>query len=101
MNNKEVWARPGMKCACVAVLGSHRRSNFYVCVDCSILPSGRCMARGRVSGLIFLIGDSGILKFPVATASAMAWLTSFFYFGCVEQGLLLWRFYALYRGFVC
>ena len=54
------------------------RYNFPVNVDCSVLPSGRCMTRGQVAGLIFLSGASGRIKCPVDPASAMAWLTSIF-----------------------
>ena len=36
------------------------------------------MNRGRVAGLIFLSWAPGRIKFPVAPASAMAWLTSIF-----------------------
>ena len=32
MDTKEVLDRPGATCACVAVLGSHERSKFPVCV---------------------------------------------------------------------
>ena len=60
----------------MAVLGSHERSKFPVCVDCSVLPSGRCMTRGRVAGLILLGGDPGRIKFPVSPAPTMAWLLS-------------------------
>ena len=32
MDTKDVWARPGMTCACVDAFGSHGRSKFPVCV---------------------------------------------------------------------
>ena len=69
-----MWDMPDTTCACVDDLGSHGRSKFSVCVDCSVLPSGRFMTRGRVDGLIFLSGDPGRIKCPVAPASAMDWL---------------------------
>ena len=78
MDNKEVWARPGMMCACVAALGGHGRSNFSVCIYCSALPCGRCMTRGRIDGLIFLSGYPGRIKCPFSPASAIDWLVSIF-----------------------
>ena len=48
METKEVWARPGIMCACMAALGIHGRFKLTVCVDCSVFPSGRCMTRFRV-----------------------------------------------------
>ena len=50
MDTKDAWNRPGTTCAPVDALGSHGRSKFTVCVDCSIFPYGRCMTRGLVSG---------------------------------------------------
>ena len=78
MDNKEVWARPGTTCACMADFGSHVRSKFPVYVDCSVLPSGRFMTRGRVSGLILLSEAPGRINPPVAPASKMALLASIF-----------------------
>ena len=63
---------------CVAALGSHWRSKVPVCVDCSVLPSGRCITKGHVAGLIFLSGAPGKLKYPVDSAFTMAWLNSIF-----------------------
>ena len=67
-----MWARPETTCACVYALGIHGRSKFPVFVYFSVLPTGRCMTRVRVSGLIFLSGALGRIKYPVAPASAMA-----------------------------
>ena len=78
MDNKEVWDIPGTTCACEANLSSHGRYKFTVCLDCSVLPSDRFITRGLVSGLILLSGDPGIIKFPVAPASTMAWFLSIF-----------------------
>ena len=50
MDNKEVWDRPGMTCACMDALGIHGRSRLTVCVDCIVFSSGRCMTRGLVVG---------------------------------------------------
>ena len=96
MDTKDVWARMGMECACVDDLGIHGRYKSPVCVYCSVLASRICMTRGWVSGLIFLSGDPGRIKFSVASASEMAWFLSIFYLICVEQSFLFWRFYALY-----
>ena len=60
--------RPVKKCACMSDLGSHGRPKFLVCVGCSVLTSGIFITRGQVSGLIFLIGYHGRIKFPVAPA---------------------------------
>ena len=49
-NTKEVWARPGMTCACGAALGSHGRSKLPVCVECSVFPYGKYMTRIQVDG---------------------------------------------------
>ena len=65
-------------CSCVDALDSHGRSKFSGCIYCSFLPSGRCMTRGLVAGLIFLSGDTGRIKFYVAPASEMAWFLSTF-----------------------
>ena len=75
---KDIRARPGTTCSCVAALESHGGSKLPVFVYCIIFPSGRCMTRVRVAGLIFLSGDPGRKQFPVAPASLMAWLTSIF-----------------------
>ena len=69
----------------MTALGSQGRSKFPVCVDCSVLPYGRFMTRGRVAGLIFLSGAPGRIKCPVAPASAMAWLTSIFILGVFNR----------------
>ena len=61
MGTKEVWDRPGTTCVCVAALGSHWRSKVPVCVDCSVLPSGRCITRGHIAGLIFISGAPVII----------------------------------------
>ena len=61
-NTKEVWARPGMTCACGAALGSHGRSKLPVCVYCTVFTYCRCMTRGWVAGLILLTGDPGRIK---------------------------------------
>ena len=82
MDTKEVWDRTGMTCAFVAYLGSHGRSKFPVFVDCSVLPSSRCINRGMVSGLIFLRGGLGRIKCAVTPASSMAWLTKFLFRMC-------------------
>ena len=76
MDTKDVWARPVTTFACVDALGSNGKTKFPVCVDCSVLPSGRCMTRGLVSGLTFLSGAPGIPKLHIATAYEIAWLTS-------------------------
>ena len=73
-----MWDRTGTTCYCLAALGSHGRSKFPVCVYCSVLPYGIFMTGGRVAGLIFLSGDPGRIKCPVAPVYAMAWFTSIF-----------------------
>ena len=78
MNTKELWARTGTMCACVAAFGVHGTYNFPVGVYFILFPSIRCMTRGQVSGLIFLSGNTGRIICPVAPASTMAWLTSIF-----------------------
>ena len=50
METKEVWDRPGMKCACVSALGRHGIYKFPVCVDYSVFPYGKFMTTGQVSG---------------------------------------------------
>ena len=80
MNTKEVWARPGMMCTCVADLGIHGRSKLPVCVYCTVFPYCICMTRGQVTGLILLSGAPGRIKCPVAPASATDWSTSIFIF---------------------
>ena len=100
MENKEVWDRPGMTCVRIYAFGRHGRSNFPMSVDCSVFPSGKCMTRGRVAGWILLSGDTGRIKRRVAPESAMAWLIWIF-FGCVEQGFLLYRSYDPNTGVVC
>ena len=72
--------RPGTTCACLDALGIHGRSNFPVFIYCSVLPSGICMTRGRVAGLILLSGAPGRIKCPVATASARDLFAFNFYF---------------------
>ena len=76
METKEIWARPGTPCACVASLVSHGRSTFHVFVDCSFVPSGRCMTSGTVAGLIFRSGSPGRIKCSLAPASEIYWLIS-------------------------
>ena len=82
MDTKKVWARSGTTCVYMAALGSHGRSKFPVFVDCSVLPSSRCINRGMVSGLIFLRGGLGRIKCAVTPASSMAWLTKFLFRMC-------------------
>ena len=99
MDNKEVWDIPGATCACEANLSSHGRYKFTVCLDCSVLPSDRFMTRGLVTGLIFLSGAPGG-KNPCCFCIFNGLVDFIIYFGCVEQGFLLWIFYALYGGVV-
>ena len=46
--------------------------------NCSVLPYVIYMARIRVSGLIFLSGAPGRIKYSVAHVYSMAWLISIF-----------------------
>ena len=85
MDTKEVWDRTGTTCAFVAYLGSHGRSKFPLCVYCSVLPYVIYMARSRVSGLIFLSGAPGRIKYSVAHVYSMAWLISIFILGVLNM----------------
>ena len=71
-----------MTCVCVSALGIHGGYNFLVCVDCSALPYGIFMTRGRVAGLIFLSGYPRRIKSSVSPASAIDWLLSIFFGIC-------------------
>ena len=85
METKEVWARPGTACARMAALGGHGRYKLPVCVDFYVVPSGKFMTRGRVSGRIFLSGDPVRIKCPVYPESSMAWLNSIFILGVLNR----------------
>ena len=80
-----MWARPVTTCAYVDSLGRNGGYKFLVFLYCSVLPSVIFMTRFRVSGLIFLSGDPGIIKYPVAHTSAMAWLISIFILGVFNR----------------
>ena len=75
MDTKGFWDRLDTTCACVDDLGSHGRYKFSVCIYCSVFPYFICMTRAWFDGLIFLSGAPGRIKFPVAPASSLDWLT--------------------------
>ena len=73
IDTSEAWARPGTIWASLAFSGNHGMLSRHFWVEAICFPSGRFMTRGLVAGFIWETGVPGMIKWPVAPASAMAW----------------------------
>ena len=62
--------------ASLASPGSHGIAYLHVYVDCIVLPSGRWITNGVISGKMSVTGVPGSPKWPVAPASAISMLTA-------------------------
>jgi hypothetical protein len=75
MPNSDAFLIPGTMCP-VNTVGRPGMVMLHVCVDLTILPSGRLTVIGLMVGFIFSMGVPSITKIDVAPVSVIAWDTS-------------------------
>ena len=81
MEIRDEFSNLGTMCALVIMLVSHRISILHVYVYFTVLPFGKEIFIGKLSGRFLTTGAPSIRKFSVATESEKSHCTACFIFG--------------------